>query len=192
MLHGLHGNCTDYNFLSSVMSPSFPEMGSHLIFSCCKNSSDYRSMIQWIPLSYTHLSSIIVLPLLFIYLFLKPSILTLLGLFLWYLPHPLSLSLQPPLFSFLFPNTLFPSLSLTVINCQLGWVIHLAVSHTWTHTLWCPLTPPSSLSLFLLFFPSIRSSLQYPSIPRLVRLTGEELKVKICLTSPAYTCVHTH
>lgn len=150
MLHGLHGNCTDYNFLSSVMSPSFPEMGSHLIFSCCKNSSDYRSMIQWIPLSYTHLSSIIVLPLLFIYLFLKPSILTLLGLFLWYLPHPLSLSSASPLFFPLSQHSLSLSLSDSdKLPAGLG-NPSCRIPHLNTHSLM-----PSHSSLFSLSFPPL-------------------------------------
>ncbi len=83
-----------------------------------------------------------------------PTFFVLYLLLIYLLPSPpsypfSSISLTLPLSPFLSPHSLFPSLSLTVINCLLGWVIHLAISQTWTHTL--SLLP--CFPLFLLLFP---------------------------------------
>lgn len=110
------------------------------------------------------------------------------------IPSP---SFPPSLPFFPFPssssplNSLTLPLSLTVINCLLGWVIHLVVSLTWTHTQTpSPSSPGPPFSSS--FPPSIHSCLQCLSIPRLVRINRVELKVKICLTTPIYTCVNPH
>ena len=112
---------------------------------------------------------------------LKTSILPL----LLCIPHPPSLLSSLPTLSF--PLSLSDRDELTVglgnPSCRIP---HLN-SHSHFTTPLLPFFPP-------LFFPH-PSTLppQYPSIPRLVRLTREELRVKICLTTPVYTVyIHTH
>lgn len=88
---------------------------------------------------------------------------------------------------------LFPlSFSLTVINCLLGRVIHLSVSHTWIHALQHPLTPP-----LLPSFPSLlHTHAVFPPLsfhPKVseARWGGAEGN-DLPDNSRLYMCAHTH
>lgn len=61
------------------------------------------------------------------------------------------------------------------------------IPHLNTHS-----TTLSHSFFFFSFFPHTKLTHRgYPSIPRLVMLAREQVKVTICLTTPACTCMHT-